>query len=169
MINISHADDLSARVAGVCPFVFCAFFFFFFSEFCETEDREKEDSSRVTASKPSTSHQFGDDASARTSPSTTTSAINQNDQKRGWHPLLKFFLSFAFGSLGVMLATAPLSPRWSFTLLDTRIQFRSMFVATLFLFIFLCLGQYSPSPPLSFIFSSPFLFRFPCIRLKANR
>ena len=124
-----------------------------------TEDREREDSSRVRAPKPSTSHQIGDDASARTSPSTTTSAINQNDQKRGWHPLLKFFLSFAFGSLGVMLATVPLSPRWSFTLLDTRIQFRSMFVATLFLFIFLCLGQYSPSSLLSYLFL-PFPFPF---------
>jgi hypothetical protein len=108
-------------------------------------------------SHPSFRYQFssGTTHPARTSPSTTTSAINQNDQKRGW----QFFVSFTFGSLGVMLATAPLSPRWSFTLLDTRIQFRSMFVATLFLFIFLFLGQY---PPLSSsLFPPPFLFRSP--------
>lgn len=49
-----------------------------------------------------------------------------------------------------MLATTPLSPRWSFTLLDTRIQFRSMFAATLFLFIFLCLAYLSNPSETSF-------------------
>ncbi|KAH9007967.1 hypothetical protein EDB83DRAFT_2459542 [Lactarius deliciosus] len=49
-----------------------------------------------------------------------------------------------------MLATTPLSSQWSFTLLDTRIEFRSMFVATLFLFIFLCLAYLSNPSETSF-------------------
>src|SRR6266852_458563 len=83
----------------------------------------------------------------RTSPFTTAC-----DQKLAWpahHHLLKFTLSFACGSLGIMLATATTTDtltstfRWSFSFFNTRIEFRSMFIATLFLFLFLCLGQYS--------------------------
>jgi hypothetical protein len=87
------------------------------------------------------------DASWRTSTFTTAC-----DQKSSWPPLLKFTLSFACGSLGIMLATATTSTltstsRWSFSFFNTRIEFRSMFIATLFLFLFLCLGQYSYFPP----------------------
>lgn len=80
-----------------------------------------------------------------TSPFTTACV-----QESTWltHPCLKFSLSFACGTLGIMLATATTTAltstfRWSFSFLNTRIEFRSMFIATLFLFLFLCLGQYS--------------------------
>jgi hypothetical protein len=81
----------------------------------------------------------------------TSRVITACDQKSAW-PLIKFILSFACGSLGIMLATATTNTltstfRWSFSFFDTRIEFRSMFIATLFLFLFLCLGQYSYFPP----------------------
>jgi hypothetical protein len=147
---IIRSHDINQQQTGVCLFSFSSFF----PE--SAGDGEREESGRVTQPQNSSSYQFGDDAIDAYVPSTTTSAINQSDQKRGWHPSLKFFLSFAFGSFGVMLATTPLSPQWSFTLLNTRIEFRSMFVATLFLFIFLFLGQYSP--PLSYLPPFPFPF-----------
>ena len=49
------------------------------------------------------------------------------------------------------------SPRSSFSLFNTHIEFRSMFIATLFLFLFLCLGQYSHFAKITLFF---FLFRF---------
>jgi hypothetical protein len=95
----------------------------------------------------------GDDASLRASPPTTDSAIDRRDHTSAplcdtIHPLLKFLLSFVCGTLAVMLATSTTttihpSPRSSFSLFNTHIEFRSMFIATLFLFLFLCLGQYS--------------------------
>ena len=95
----------------------------------------------------------------RTSPLTTAC-----DQKSAWpvhHRFIKLILSFACGSLGIMLATATTNTltstfRWSFSFFDTRIEFRSMFIATLFLFLFLCLGQYSYFASNTI---SPFLFR----------
>jgi hypothetical protein len=95
----------------------------------------------------------GDDASLRPSPSTTDSAIDCYDHKSvplcdSIYPRLKFLLSLACGSVAVMLATSTTttihpSPRSSFSLFNTHVEFRSMFIATLFLFLFLCLGQYS--------------------------
>jgi hypothetical protein len=62
-----------------------------------------------------------------------------------------FALSFACGSLAIMLAshstnTLTSTFRCSFSFFDSRIEFRSMFITTLFLFLFLCLGQYSYFP-----------------------
>jgi hypothetical protein len=106
----------------------------------------------------------GDDASWRTSAFTTAC-----DQKSSWpthHLLLKFTLSFACGSLGIMLATATTNTltstsRWSFSFFNTRIEFRSMFIATLFLFLFLCLGQYSYFLPNTMPHFLPFPFAPP--------
>lgn len=87
------------------------------------------------------------DRDERTTVGWRTSAFTTAcDQKPSWP------LSFACGSLGIMLATATTSTltsisRWSFSFFNTRIEFRSMFIATLFLFLFLCLGQYSYFPP----------------------
>lgn len=110
--------------------------------------------------------------SLRTSPLTTASVIDLHDQKSvAWLsdsiPSLKFFLSFACGTLGIMLATTtPTIPslRWSFSFFNTRIEFRSMFVATLFLFLFLCLGQYLHFAPITpFLGLSFSVFAFsPC-------
>ncbi|KAH9961280.1 hypothetical protein BC827DRAFT_1203587 [Russula dissimulans] len=53
-----------------------------------------------------------------------------------------------------MLATStpstPVSPRWYFSLFNTRMEFRSMFLATLFLFLFLCLAYLSNPSETSF-------------------
>ena len=124
----------------------------------------------------------GDDASLRPSPFTTDSYIDHHDHKSAVplsdsiHPLFKFFLSFACGTLAVMLATSTTttiqpSPRSSFSLFNTRIEFRSMFIATLFLFLFLCLGQYSHFAKITlFFFSfSVFAFRHPCAHCGSPR
>lgn len=111
---------------------------------------------------------IGDDALLRTSPFTTASLLDPCDQHPARltdsiHPFFKFSLSFACGTLGVMLATttttAHPSPRWSFSLFNTHIEFRSMFIAILLLFLFLCLGQYARFSPIT-LFFCPFLFRF---------
>ncbi|KAI0256028.1 hypothetical protein BJV78DRAFT_1168716 [Lactifluus subvellereus] len=50
----------------------------------------------------------------------------------------------------MLATTSATSTRWSFTLLNTRIEFRSMFIATLFLFLFLCLAYLSNPSETSF-------------------
>ncbi|KAI0066073.1 hypothetical protein BV25DRAFT_1496730 [Artomyces pyxidatus] len=65
------------------------------------------------------------------------------------NPFLKFSLSFALGALGVMLSNLPF-PQWSVTVLNARLDFRSMFLASLFLLVVLFLAYLTNPSETSF-------------------
>ncbi|KAI0046081.1 hypothetical protein FA95DRAFT_1422682 [Auriscalpium vulgare] len=94
----------------------------------------------------------GDDPSSLP-PTATTSVSHRTHQREkprgGDHFLLKFSLSFALAAAAVMFSSTSF-PQWSTTVLNARLEFRSMLLATLFLFVVLFLAYLSNPSETSF-------------------